>query len=82
MWDDLYSGTVPGRLFLSEDTGSGRTLWQVAGLGMCVSVAPFVNVIIIGITNIIIIMRDSPVSSHWPVCLSSCISALWVQYCF
>ena len=39
MWDCLYSDTVPGRLFLS----SGRTLWQVAGLGLCVSVAPYVN---------------------------------------
>ena len=56
--------------------------WQVWGrvwelLPMWMSII----IIVIVITNIIIIMCDSPLSNHCPVCLTPALSALWVRHC-
>ena len=64
---------------------SGR--WRVAGPGLCVNRSLHFNMqnIIISVKtiNIIIIIRDSPLSKHWLLCfkLSPALSALWTQHC-
>ena len=45
-------------------------VWVLLPMWMCIII------IIIVITNIINIMHDSPFSSHWAVCLNSCIECI------